>query len=763
MESRGTMRTAFFKEQAGRLRWATFMGLGASFFAYACGSNVEGRLVDEHGRERTLVETGALSARDSLVAHPDPSPQERARFTDSFAAPVCEKRTRLCDTADLVNHRGARNAELTELGHPNTVDGCPDSNSPMKSGYEYIRRLRIWSEEGVAFRPGAEVRVGVDFSAWGRSNYVDVFYTPDAEAEVVRWEHVETIRSLGSEMYTVQLSEAFVLPDDGGRFQAFRASIRYRGKTAFSDGCAQTAYADNDDLVFFVESNSEGEDGLSPLSALRYELVDLGELDPNAGFDVAAMNNRGQIVGSFQAPSSTHPGWLWENGAMRQLDFRPTALNDEGIVVGFFEDQSGVQHALVMDGGLQERLPSLGGRRTRARAINNRGQIVGSAQDTAGAVHGVLWVRDGSGVWTVRPLANENGHLTSAMGIDDAGDIIGTGSTPNGGGAVLYRGETFVLLDPKWGGYTNSFGRDLNEHGQQIGAALATLNRSRSFLWDQGELSELLSLAQPFAHASDINRNGYVVGVSRGMNGRRATAWIGGRTVDLNHTLPRGSKWVLTRAESCNDQGWIAGMGMFEGSPLPFVLKPVASDGVCGNGVLEGFETCDDGNTKNLDGCSSNCAVQPEFPWGAHAKGVQHTDLRLTDMAGYHFTPLVDGFVVGLGGVFRGSKVVRLFETATRTLLAEAEVQSDPQFFSYGGIEPISVSSGKQYTVVVAGGSGFTERRLSDLSFPAVFGSIRIDGSTYFSQFTTDLTTARVWTHRMFGQPDVQFVPSSGR
>jgi cysteine-rich repeat protein len=32
---------------------------------------------------------------------------------------------------------------------------------------------------------------------------------------------------------------------------------------------------------------------------------------------------------------------------------------------------------------------------------------------------------------------------------------------------------------------------------------------------------------------------------------------------------------------------------------------------VCGNGILEGSEACDDGNTMNGDGCSSSCMIEP--------------------------------------------------------------------------------------------------------------------------------------------------------
>lgn len=34
---------------------------------------------------------------------------------------------------------------------------------------------------------------------------------------------------------------------------------------------------------------------------------------------------------------------------------------------------------------------------------------------------------------------------------------------------------------------------------------------------------------------------------------------------------------------------------------------------ICGNGIISGSETCDDGNTKDNDGCSSNCVIEPSY------------------------------------------------------------------------------------------------------------------------------------------------------
>jgi cysteine-rich repeat protein len=47
------------------------------------------------------------------------------------------------------------------------------------------------------------------------------------------------------------------------------------------------------------------------------------------------------------------------------------------------------------------------------------------------------------------------------------------------------------------------------------------------------------------------------------------------------------------------------GMGSVLG---PFTLTVTASDGSCGNGILDATEACDDGNTTDGDGCSAACA-----------------------------------------------------------------------------------------------------------------------------------------------------------
>jgi len=52
--------------------------------------------------------------------------------------------------------------------------------------------------------------------------------------------------------------------------------------------------------------------------AAEYERIDLGTLGGRQSF-AAAINNRGQIVGSSDTPTNQTHGFLWEDGAMIDL------------------------------------------------------------------------------------------------------------------------------------------------------------------------------------------------------------------------------------------------------------------------------------------------------------------------------------------------------------------------------------------------------------------------------------------------------------
>ena len=92
----------------------------------------------------------------------------------------------------------------------------------------------------------------------------------------------------------------------------------------------------------------------------QYSITDLGTL--GGGFSEAtAINNRGQVVGSFSVTASEGAphAFLWEDGQMTALGTLP------------------------------------GGRFSGATAINSRGQVVGAGDSASGEEHAFLWSKQG--------------------------------------------------------------------------------------------------------------------------------------------------------------------------------------------------------------------------------------------------------------------------------------------------------------------------------------------------------------------------------
>ena len=68
------------------------------------------------------------------------------------------------------------------------------------------------------------------------------------------------------------------------------------------------------------------------------------------------------------------------------------------------------------------------------------------------------------------------------------------------------------------------------------------------------------------------------------------------------------------RANSGALAGVSPDLGAYEAGSLLPAYGPRSTGAVCGNGVREGAEECDDGNTTSGDGCSSTCTLEAGPP-----------------------------------------------------------------------------------------------------------------------------------------------------
>jgi probable HAF family extracellular repeat protein len=162
-------------------------------------------------------------------------------------------------------------------------------------------------------------------------------------------------------------------------------------------------------------------------------------IPPNAfSGQASAINDAGVAAGWYQTNNGhTAVSWSADNQLipLGTLPGFPSALandiNEAGSIVGFaFTNDFLVSRAFVWHSatGMQA-LADLGGNASLAQAINVDGITVGWSFDTLGVLHAVKW--DASGTLTD---LNPPGAISEALGINDAGDIVGW-VFPDGGSA----------------------------------------------------------------------------------------------------------------------------------------------------------------------------------------------------------------------------------------------------------------------------------------------------------------------------------------
>ena len=289
----------------------------------------------------------------------------------------------------------------------------------------------------------------------------------------------------------------------------------------------------------------------------RWVITDLGSL--GASFDVLAINDRGQVVGSRYGgdcggqpfvwqqgritvltgyadcgvaeaidgsgrvvgwhftPSSAHAAFLWEKGKMKDLlgsadsgFSEASGINSRGQVIGtkaFWgedDDPSTWEEprAWLWQNGKMTDLGTLGGRSSIARAINDHSQVVGESKTKANGTHGFLW-QNGKMIdlGQVRPIA-----------INNRGQIL---LRPN---AVWEKGKTIRLgrLDAA----------EINDHGQVVGYRTTTKGNTHAFLWEKGRMTDLGTLGGNESEAVSINEYNQIVGTSTTWNGQQhAVLW----------------------------------------------------------------------------------------------------------------------------------------------------------------------------------------------------------------------------------------------
>jgi probable HAF family extracellular repeat protein len=221
------------------------------------------------------------------------------------------------------------------------------------------------------------------------------------------------------------------------------------------------------------------------------KMTELPTLGGNNGW-ANTVNNHSQVVGAAEnttpdpscSPFQSVRPVIWEKRLARDLATLPgdpdgiaNGINNRGQAVGGSGSWcSGLNHAVLWDGGSVIHLPSLGGAmNNEAVAINSHGQIVGHSGVSGDAtVDAVLWE---SGV--AKDLGVLPGDFGSfATGLNDKGRVVGTSYDVNGNfHAFLWEDGTMKDLSTLFPANSDLFptmANEINSRGQISGMATVT-------------------------------------------------------------------------------------------------------------------------------------------------------------------------------------------------------------------------------------------------------------------------------------------------
>jgi len=151
-----------------------------------------------------------------------------------------------------------------------------------------------------------------------------------------------------------------------------------------------------------------------------------------------AINNKGQAVGFSDDEQGMVHAVGWQNGKVYDISHScpgvlnvAVGINDNTDVIGIFtEDGDSIQSFLWSNDGTSKVLPSLGGDVTVAAALNNKGEVVacGNMERDGEEFRAFLW-HAGS---KPTPVGSLGGRWTVPAGINNHGEVVGTAETRDG-------------------------------------------------------------------------------------------------------------------------------------------------------------------------------------------------------------------------------------------------------------------------------------------------------------------------------------------
>ncbi len=214
--------------------------------------------------------------------------------------------------------------------------------------------------------------------------------------------------------------------------------------------------------------------------------IDLGTLGASSAVAFSINNNNQVAGGSWTAGDASFHASLYSGGTITDLGISgmARAINDNGQVVGQFGANYGLIHAFLYSGGSMTDLGTLNATLNESSAcgINDSGQVVGYA-DYNGSSYFHAFLYSGGTMTDLSKL----GGMDAGCGINNSGEVVGYGPTYGlaDNHAFLFDNGTMTdlnsAIDPN-SGWTLQLAYGINDKGQIVGSGYAPSGQTDAFL-----------------------------------------------------------------------------------------------------------------------------------------------------------------------------------------------------------------------------------------------------------------------------------------
>src|SRR2546423_937385 len=326
-------------------------------------------------------------------------------------------------------------------------------------------------------------------------------------------------------------------------------------------------------LVFIVVPSTSQVGAEAPL----YSVQDLGTLNGLVPH-VTGLNVSGEVSGYISDPDTGPHAARFRDGAWSYVPGLESkmslalGINDHGDVVGYLLHESGFWRAFrYVDGtGIEVIDPLPGGNSSFGMAINNNGEVVGSGDTPDG---NRAW-RAARGLPAIALPTFDGGSFGMASGVNDTGQVAGTGSLADGSQHAFRAEIDGTLTD--LGAFPDgsvSLAVGIDGAGRVSGRANRNDGNFRAFRYAAG-LVDLDSFGG-LQSSAEATSNGTTVGWYTSSTTFENFAFahtVADGSFDLNARIPADSGWVLQQAKAVNANGQIIGSGMLNNEPRAFLL-----------------------------------------------------------------------------------------------------------------------------------------------------------------------------------------------